>query len=168
MKLFSPLVNEGAKIYISFLSKSLRLIATSSRVFPTNRVPVRFHRLIKLDVSLLSLLTGILVKSPGCPRRIWKSKGILYPSLLYGGQYNIFPSDRHSKSHTREIKRSIVRERTVRRMRTDREIAGEGEGEERSRLARNSCNLMGFFDWYLMPVPIGPIHTPLTYPERYL
>ena len=47
----------------------------------------------------------------------------------------------------------------------DRERAGEGKGEERSRLARNSCNLMGFFDWYLMPVAIGPIHTPLTYPK---
>lgn len=48
---------------------------------------------------------------------------------------------------------------------TDRERAGEGKGEERSRLARNSCNLMGFFDWYLMPVAIGPIHTPFTYPK---
>lgn len=29
--------------------------------------------------------------------------------------------------------------------------------------ARNSCDLMGFFDYYLMPIAIQPIHTPLTY-----
>lgn len=38
-----------------------------------------------------------------------------------------------------------------------------GERDERSWSARNSCDLMGFFDYYLMPIAIQPIYTPLTY-----
>lgn len=39
------------------------------------------------------------------------------------------------------------------------------ERERRGKLvaARNSCDLMRFFDYYLMPIAIQPIHTPLTY-----
>lgn len=48
----------------------------------------------------------------------------------------------------------------------EREKRRERERERRqSWSARNSCDLMGFFDCYLMPVAIQPICTPLTYTE---
>lgn len=56
----------------------------------------------------------------------------------------------------------LVRERRVREE-GQRGTKRDGEGDERSWSARNSCDLMGFFDYYLMPIAIQPIYTPLTY-----
>lgn len=53
--------------------------------------------------------------------------------------------------------------RTTRKENRERGTAKERERRWKLVVARNSCDLMGFFDYYLMPIAIQPIHTPLTY-----